>query len=45
MVEMNKIDDRESMVTLCAIQMEPRIGHKEENVRRRDDSPGCRSGR
>lgn len=32
MVELNKIDNRESMVTLSAVQFEPKIGYKEENV-------------
>jgi len=34
MVEFNKIENQESMVKLCAIQMEPKIGYKEQNVKR-----------
>jgi predicted amidohydrolase len=34
MIEQNRIPNCESMITLAAIQMEPRIGYKEANVRR-----------
>jgi predicted amidohydrolase len=34
MVETEKLVNKESMVTLSAVQFEPRIGYKEENVKR-----------
>lgn len=34
MIETKKLINQESMVTLAAVQFEPRIGYKEENVKR-----------
>lgn len=34
MVEQNRIPGKESMVKIAAIQMEPKIGYKEENVKK-----------
>ena len=33
-VETKKLTNQESMVTLAAVQFEPRIGYKDENVKR-----------